>query len=458
MLKASTNRQPVGFQDEFRPETLTQIIKMESKLGKLPLGSTEEGRRFAFLALHPCSEVAPRPVQYPDGLNIYSVPSRNQVVNPTAPFVWNNNGTPVPLPTGDWDLQFLFLPTPELPCVYRWKASELNVWSPWTPMHIDQATRYGLTNTGWVVPEEPNKGHLTVPPAIETVPSRMNDCETLRRVYRGFTTVLNCNDLTNQGMVTGVQWASVSDEVETLPLENATELISNQGDVVPDEIKFLVYRDVPVTTADMFAKSNEVEHYRANEGMYMVMHGVDSPNLYRETTGSTMTMNGSVNTEAVSGKPVCLIAAGEAAAITMDKCIATPPMADGTRKLYTVTDKLNYKVGMIMYTGIDKSATVDIKMVDCWQAVPLSTSSSHYNRDAPCDPDPMAVDSVKMITNRMKHAYPAVYNDGGLLATVVGALAHSLLPKAIPWITGLWNKYIAKGNGKQRTYIEEEVD
>jgi len=251
----------------------------------------------------------------------------------------------------------------------------------------------------------------------------------------------------------------VSDEVEMLPLENAAALVEHEGDKVQNEIKVLAYTDVPISVADMFAKSNEVEHYRANEGMYVIIHGIDTPNLYRETTGSTMLNDDVSDHEQLTGKPVHIRSVGEPNLINIDGCVSDPTLnGNGSRKLFTVTDKLNYKVASVMYTGIDKSATVDLKFVDCWQAVPISSSAQHYNRVAPCDPDPTAIESVRLITNRMKHAYPAIYNDGGLLATVVGALASTLLPKVIPWVTGLWNKYVTKKPAVGKSYVEEDVD
>lgn len=252
-----------------------------------------------------------------------------------------------------------------------------------------------------------------------------NLASSYRMVKRGVTTELVYDDFSKRGRVTAGQWLVEPD----IAVWNYGVTVNQAGGtteaVVGDSGACKQFLVGDLTPQRITAINSKAYQNNAFEGCYMPIYLNSQEHEFLP----------------YNWYPIDLLIAN-----TNDPAITVKEVGGGSGKRYY--PKLPYKVvnkhqniGVIWYQGISGAASVRIKSRHDIEVVTPPGSKWSAFSQAAAPEDPIAIMQVHAIQNRLDQAYPACYNDWGVLGTVI----KGLLSKAVPFLANLAHGIVDKG-------------
>lgn len=400
------------------------------------LGNTALGSLWARRALHPCDESLGGGVAIPD---LAQTEACNFETRHSTSIT-----KPLGLGAGDWDIQLLSPPCPDMSLVYRYKASSAapTAWSAWIQFAKDQ----GPILSGLSTLE---KDDLS-PFMPGRAPNLLIDTTAFRQAFRGITITMNSASLQNQGMVTFGQWGAKG-EIGSFPPSRA---------VTPnaEPIEHVVLKDVPTDPDSIIIKCPEACQWNAKFGAYMAMRFVDPTHIYNPGTANQYRSGDPVK-EYTFGMPLLIANHDQTPENEFD--LSTSYVYDHigvgpefNRDVRTTSGLINQNIGLFHFVGIDATTNLTVKIRTGLEVVPDSNSiMSAFVQNTPMK-DPVALDAVQGIQSKMPIGYEAKYNSLGLILPLIAQAARLVLPALGGF---LMNKFLPAPVIKKK-YVEEDVD
>lgn len=408
------------------------------------LGVTTVGREWAMRALHPCDDATGGGVCIPDLSADMSVAMENRhVTTLSAPA-----GT-----TNTWSAMIFMPPLADIPVVVKIRddsAQNNEFWQlNW------QEPQFG--DSDLVTPGTVNIGGDPTAFRLWTQPTLSKWSEQFRLTFRGVTTHLISSALTNTGKVTMGQWGDT-------PVSVMDNVDSGGGQSSPTAVTLI--ESIPVNGDQLVQKVPAAGRWEARKGAYMVMRFNNPTHLYTGLNGNQAVVAGDSGRRD-AGRPVIIRAVRPDGGQVSDRpsiIWRNPPTApDSEGTAYTTAGVVNQQAGMILYEGLDKGATIDIKVRSGLELVAGSTSPWAPFMSSNIADDPRARIRVHQVQRQIPLAYEAKYNSlGALLGTIWGALqpiVSGILPGLGSSLGGMAARAIAPRGGRRRRELDdEEVD
>lgn len=362
------------------------------------MGSTPEGKQFAMRQLHPNDETARGGCKIPDEWSGESVAAELRY------------DTKIAAPSGTdstWDCIILSTPNPDIPLVYLTRKSN-DTWK------YDEPTAYNVpgyvnANSGsqqWFTSSSKWSG---LNDATTNRPNLGILAQSTRSVYKGITVHLIANSLTDQGMSYAVQYTD-SGSIE--PLNDTSTSEGGAASDGPANPVLRSYTGIPSEVTQLFDKSAGTVALPAREGAYM-SHRFSAPtHLFQGTTAF--------------GEAVALGLGTIKAPTVLGSFPSSGPVEGSKRWLFEPAGDLNF--GVILFAGIDKAASLDVKVRAGLECVPkVGSPWTSFTGQSPTL-DRSALDGVRMVGGKLAMSYPANYNDWGLLGKVIKGAMNYFLP------------------------------
>jgi len=380
------------------------------------LGSTDQGREWSLLALHPCGEYVTTADGIPDESQANSVTPgyRGQSV-----IGWNANlfATP-PSPTGDfqYDVQLVVLPHSELDYVYR--IGYQGTWSKWVFIHGATFQR-----------------NATSPRAVTLDDSGMS---AWRLMGRGLTVHLIAPTLADQGQL-------VAGQIKPVVIEKHVDFNSqkdNAGTQTGEGDFFGWGYYVPHSEMELVQQDPLAAQWDARKGCYIPMRFIQPVQLYADTiTGTTQT--GVVGDGSALG-------AQPSTGIWMLTAPSATIEGGGTDDVYNPTatwtentfldvmraSKMDWGVSrpgnqysaVSFFLGISNQATLQVKTRTYIQAevVGVDSPAAPFTHKSPLL-DRAALDIVTKVGQVQEHVFLAKDNDLGSILASVGKILPGII-------------------------------
>jgi hypothetical protein len=380
------------------------------------IGRGGSGGSWAFRALDPCAEQLAGGERIPD-----------RTTGETVAFECRGDRTIMP-PTdladsAEWDCLILSMPIPEAPIwIFTKKTSDAN-WPAQPSIFGDPAVNPGYV---WNV-HDPTWWKLR-----STGPTLGNYSEAFRTTFKGFSVLHDAPDLYNQGRVFLGQYRSHAIKVDY----TESALTGNDKGAVTSNLWF---KKIPSDQSALLSACPGMVKMRAVHGAYIPSRFSNPVHTYTDTPWGYLRID-------------------DTAVATRGLSAVTYEMTDGNgnnlgEHTLTGTDASawtvvsgtdNTQVGVCLFTGMAKQATLDIKLrfgLEA-QAAPASPWSL-FTEETPY-PDEAAITEMAIIQDKMDTGYPESYNSFGALIPVIGGIVAEIarwgIGKATAWFTKRYSK------------------
>lgn len=375
-----------------------------------------DSTRFIWRYLHPCDEVLHGATRIPD--------------------MWSGTSAALELRTmklisspasaaevGTWDLLYLSLPHSELagyvltrPSGGEWiTQSDANRGTTWTGYVLDYRTLGGSSY------ETPMQAEAV---STSSKPTSINlNTSSVRGVFKGVTINLVATALTNQGMIYSGQWSQTPEKKLRVTHDWWTTDPKNL------EAEAWEWSDLPGSPEALDNRSGGLVVHQAKQGAYI-------PHKYSEPTHRWREVGASSD----------WIRIGLSDATKDDFVyVGTSPVPDPdptnpNGRLLNVTSPLDVNCACTIMMGLDVKASVQIKVrsgIECVVS-PNSAWGGFSESSAPYDPRSLEV--ARKAEDDLQQAYPASYNDFGILSGILGGILKSLAATGISaganWLVG----------------------
>jgi hypothetical protein len=402
---------------------------LSRQLDKVPLGSTVYGSDFCRRYLHPCDEARVEPMKIPDDVNDQSAAVEQRIYSvQIAPEAATNN----------WDLQVVSLPFPDVPIALRRRPAG-GTWSYWHAVTDTPTFPPGVTRLGTSEPVSPGSTHykLTSNPLIVSKPKLFTSTDTYRGVARGLTFDLNANALSNQGFIMAGQWGNKTATTLNSMFPTQPEF-SGDGtplENTPPHQPYWVIKDIPAEPADLMAKVAGACEWKSTEGFYMPIHYEDPQHPFKEfSTWNYDAIGGSD----LSGCPIALCESSENNQVIVnlnaDLVYTSTSNPLTGHECLTSAGSLNQMVGCVIFTGLDKTASIIIKVISDYELIPSTGSDLTVAVTKAPVTDMVAVKMTQSVTTGLPMGFPSRYNNLGLIMKSIQPLVKPAMNIAMPWI------------------------
>jgi len=356
------------------------VNKLLRTLDSQVLGTSVEGKKWALRCLHPCDEQGGGTLGIPDTTNLpVSLPEcRSQTVV----------GAPHQITAGQtWDLVALIPDNPEIALVLYTK----------------------LSGQGWVTVRNnlnsatpTYSAPLIVNYSLFSAGGLSKDATQWRTTHRGATFHLNASYIANQGMV----------YADNYPVDYVR--VSADAAPGPPPVPALAASLVRVPLMDpnsMTQRSTRLYVNNAREGCYVVMYPVDA-------TGAMPYFD----EQSIGGDNANARVQFQYPDEWSPYVPGIPYQAPAYQTLLAPVARTaigGFSAGIVVFEGLDSTATVQIKTKAGIEMVPTNDSIAQaFTTQSPLL-DRVALDAVARVAQRAPGAYPADYND---LSKVLGSI------------------------------------
>nr|WLJ60694.1 MAG: capsid protein [Varroa destructor virus 9] len=361
------------------------------------LGGTGVGSMWAFRYLHPCDEMQSGGERIPDLTSTATCAAELRVRHHlSAPADIGSSLT--------WSAMIVIPPSMELGCVVFTRPDSSKQWTS-----VNKVLDY---------PSVKLPRYVGLLPDLEAPLGKLTDA--CRATYRGVTCHLVASSTTNQGMVYAAQWAQVA-EMTTAKPESGHEKPSG---VEAQQIVQLI--NLPTNIDELYAKEGRTVQQEAKKGCYMPLRFVQPVSRFESpaTRGIIWRIAG------VSGSKLATYLDWTGNAAEPDKPYAPSDVYDTGYHLGTSYGPDNFNTGVIIFDGIDKAASIEIKIRSGVEGVPGAQSPwSPFIENSPVV-DESAIKSAIGVAAQSELAFPVSYNDLGLLWSKV---IQPLLKGVVRW-------------------------
>lgn len=367
----------------------------------LNLGSTFEGSTWARRILHPNDETVGGGVPIPDL-------SESQSANFEL-----RHGIILSNPTGstteNWDIEFAVLPFPDVALAYRYKVVSSSDWSFWQLLTALQ----NEADPGIATIEQT----LDTPFSVSSTPRLGKSSTAARQSFRGLTVELNANAFRDQGIMTAGQWGAKTDRIPMKP----SKLESNVS-VAPIVDHFIV-DSIPTTPDAIIRACPEAGQWNARDGVYLPLRPVDPTHIYQSTHPAVYGVGGSNDDE--TGSPVVLKDDNTGDEFNYARSLIYVTQ-DGL-PIYTSAAVINQNLGVVIFSGLDPSANLMVRLRSGLEVVPSVNSSLAVFTQNCVTLDDQALKAVQIMSSRLPVCYAAKYNSLGLMLPLIAQLAPTVL-------------------------------
>jgi hypothetical protein len=263
---------------------------------------------------------------------------------------------------------------------------------------------------------------------------------------------LNASALTNQGMVLAGQFGLKVTRVPDHPLVYTNDFPNANIPVDPaNRGAVWVVNDLPETTDEVFAKDPHAVRQPARRGVYMPLKFNDPESLFSplESTGYSSNNGTSPNiadNPEMANSPIVLVHNGE------NTWLRSGDPSDGSCQVLTAAGLVNLQTGVVIFNGLSKQASLDVKVVNALEVVADGTSAwTGFMKSAP-DSDPGVMRQVHAVQKALPSAHPASAN---FLGTLLTTIAPTLGRIALGLVGGLVSKWVDR---RRPRYVEPELD
>jgi hypothetical protein len=375
------------------------------------LGSTTMGSRWARRALNPCDETHGGAEKIPDANMNPTVCVETRL---TKLVEWP---TDVEKPTGNLSYHFKALAIPECPLIGRYKKPD-GKWSYWTPV---------LMKTGDLAPGWMTVGHENTAAAFLTQSGLTKGAQKFRTAFHGLTFVLNCNSLSNQGLVTAAQSGEAPESAAVNPFISGTAIELHTA-----KVSSLIWKGGAETSTELVNAKMAPAVWEARKGAYIVTRFNNATHLFTDVGGDAVGITGG-DTDVVYGKPVLVSTSidGDSINDRSDRVWRSEHSWD----TMLTAGEMNQNSVDIFFEGISPDASILVKSISCTEFIPDASSAAlnALQTESP-ELDDQAIKAVDIAQHEMQPIYEHKYNSLGLLSTVIQKLAPWVVGKAAPWI------------------------
>lgn len=369
------------------------------------LGSTEEGRRWAMSALHPCEDALATPMGIPDHTQVNVVtPSFRNTTNISAPS---------DITGATWDLQFVTLPIPEVDYIWRYRSDNTANWSAWRLVRPS-----------------------TFPGQEDGSATTLGESGYSKYRYqgRGYTFHHIASATTNEGVVVAGQIDAVATAPQTVT-SNTPKAAGN--DITP---VFTRYK-VPSSSQELTQQDSLAIEWNAEKGMYLVMRFPNPVHQYvTAATGGVVSYGSPVSGSVPDSFFLVQSALTNGGDPVPNEIITNPVQTFTTPSDVPVAGQLGFGAsnpgnlfsGCVFFLGIDKAASVQVKSrmhLEC-QVDTQGTAVQPFVHSSPIL-DNEAIDMVAKIGQVQAHGYPASFND---LSSILGSIWGAIKSVAKPFL------------------------
>lgn len=405
------------------------------------VAETKDGQIWAERALHPCSNTIGGASPIPDDSTALSATYETRDLLTLS--------RPSSITTDTWDFQIVTTSCPDLPILWRTRAAGA-AFGAWTRVFEGPPSQApGVFTLGGV-----NTATALVEPDISIVPQLARELVQYRATHLGITGVLVANSLTDQGTVTAGQFGNKPDLSTIQPI---TAAYSTAGGTNKQQIAFCVYTDVPKSSEELIRLVPTAYNDEARAGFYLPVR-YDDPIHAWTPQSSTEWNNAASNNRSKAGMPIALSDAGASFDMLTDPIVSSD--VDGVRRVFTTAGPVNLQMGVVFMEGLDKAASIQIKLQAGLEVVAGTNSiAQSFMTEAP-PADETAIKMVHELSRRMPVAYPHRYNSLGMLVPLIGKLAMTVLPAVAPWLAGKISGWMrgSPGSGVRSRPMEIPLD
>lgn len=379
-----------------------------------PLNMSPHGLTFVHRALHPNDDTMSGGVRIPDGAKSESAALEhrgNYVI--TKPSVGDQDNT--------WDVQFMSLPTSDIPLVYRRRFSG-TAWGYWYPLQLTGSIQPGqFDQASWLLNHIP--------------PTLLKNTSQFRQSFRGITIVLNANAFSDQGIMTAGEVGDAPKIIE-LPRDDTADSVKRE---------FMVFNGIPQNENELVAVSPKTCQWEARKGVYMPSRFNQPTHLFQGGEANAIRDNGTGANFGFreNGLPILLAEIGDLPAGGFESFKRSLVWIDSTANsaIATTAGDVNQNVGVIMFSGLDPKATLTMRVRMGMELVPEAASlGSDFIGNAP-DKDIVALETVSTVQGRLPLAFEHKYNSLNLLAGIIRPLIRTALPIVAPWLRSVVGKW-----------------
>jgi hypothetical protein len=370
-------------------------------------GLTPHGKDFALRVLHPNDDTTEGGVFVPDSVSVGRAVFENRhsmVLSSPSGLVGDN-----------WDIEILTLPVPDVPLVYRTKASDSPTWSYWKAAGNNSGTiPAGLFQPG-------NTAHPLAAPVL--TPKLISDTDQFRQAFKGLTIVMNSSSLHNEGYVTAGQWGDQG---------KLTELYPHYGSgTASQRIAHMYFEDIPDSPDEIVIKCGQAGQWEAKKGIYMPSRYDKSTN--EMSSGFENDWEDPDRNITRIGAPI-LLQGSNATVDTINYRSDVVFFNDVNSQIVCTAGRTNQSLGCAIFTGLNKSAQLICKVRSGVEVCPTSQSSWAAFGESNVPMDENAIKLVSQVQARLPVVFEHKYNSAGLLLPLVARIAATVLPSIMPWI------------------------
>lgn len=403
------------------------------------MGRTDDGRRWAMAALHPCGETTLSQFGLPDMLTA-------SVATPDYRMEYNLNwdptmfGTPTPTTTGNYDVQIISLGIPEIAFIYRIRDIDGNRWSSTRVVRLP-----GFDNPATATAASFRKG-VTLG-SIGYSKSRITG--------KGLTLELNAGSLNDYGRIVSGQ-ISFETAQATIPIftgaADATHLVPQAGDTEAHVTHLIV----PNTEQFVVSQCPAAYQHEARHGAYIV-HKFDSPLTSYQMVDSGLSgeesLPGALGQTGNFASPRSFMtmsygdgiqeAPNNDSSFTTDSYYVLPTSATDTTTGVVTHDLIHpyitapngllgsctFVLGIAKGSTTTQGASIRVKVREFLECLSSGSASiSPFVHRAPML-DNTAISNAVQVMQMMPDAYPSSYNGfGDIFSTLWGGLKKVLEP------------------------------
>jgi hypothetical protein len=405
----------------------------DSSLMWSELGNTDDGRNWALAALHPCCENLP-PVQ--------GIPDRSS--QPIATPSYRNTSTvsmPASLSTTTWDCQLVMVPIPEIDYIWRARANAAAAWSSW--FVVRPAAFPGNADGSGV-----SLGSIGY--------------DRYRMMGRGYTIHLLANATQDQGIV-------VAGQISATDLNYVAQVPNTEGATGNSQSPVLTNYQVPSGTQGLTQQDNLATEWEARHGTYMPLR-FDQTVEYYVDCGDGAAVNIADGIDSPDSFVTISSALTEGGAITDDNPVVVTPVPTFTppanfppalSMIYAASQQCNQLIGCQFFTGLDVSASLQVKSRMHIEATVLSdgTAVQPFVHSSPVL-DNKAMGIVATVAQVQKHCYYAEYNDLGKILTsiwnAIWPIGKTLASGAVSFIPGIGGGLSSLASGVKNPFAGKD--
>lgn len=332
---------------------------------------------------------------------------------------------------GLWNIVVYVPPMPDVAFMYKkWHNGQLPTDVSW--IFVGYKDIAGANN---YLPHADQVGRVPYPGTRGTL---VDNVEQFRQTHKGLTLQLNANALCDQGMMLAGQYGDKLSVESDYPLATGSGVpVANNTRKMGSVIKML---DVPYTTAELYAKDPGAMRGAAREGAYLPLKFNSPVQMYESVhTTEFYSTNGSTIDDSPTpvALPIVLTRLRESDGVYLEEFLT---VSSGTNDdlVASTVGFTNLQTGVIIGSGLDLKASIDIKTISGLEIVATGSSPFSGFMEPPLEESDAGQKQVHLIQRRMPSAHPASAN---MFGTLITSVLPALGGLAVELVRGWWNRF-----------------